>query len=1067
MKDAVLQSKLQAFEHFLIRIPSFPANKIDELRNCKDLKLLLRNYFEHSEFNLAVQIASPILHQEANKLFLTGNYDSRDATKVFKSLLKYFIRMATRSTPFGVFAGVSIGSISDNTNLTPETFLEAEGHFRIDAQYSCELGEIVAGDAVLSNYLKYYTNNTLYKIHDQFRYVKSTKMNGYRDYKLSSVQLTTVLKSIIKIATNGKDKPLLIDYLVGLGIARQDATGFVDELISEKILTSELDPKLTGDNMHVEQIRMLSDLLSRSHLDDRQYILEIVEKFRILQQSLDRLNNLSIKLVEQNWIRQLQDDALKIIPNYNGKNVLQVDLRRKFKSVVLDRKIISAVAEGIEIMSRFTVRMKDDEIANFKKAFLERFESQEVPLTIALDPESGIGFPPRPASQNITGQFLDDIIIPDRHFSDEPPNWHNSLHTFWYDTITAANFSKMYEVNLQEVDISRFPPTLDKLPITISVMLSLLDASERLISLNSISGSSALNIQSRFSMVEKGMIPFLKTISDTEAEKFSGAVIAEIIHLPLDRLGNVTLRPVIREYEIPLVSQSSVQPDHQIRIDDIMISVKHNRLVLRSKSLKKEIVPRLSNAHNYTSANLPIYYFLCKMQTQGLQQSLNIDMGLIAGLTDFIPRIRHKNIIISPAIWNLKRADYEHLLELKGAELLQSLTHYRERFHIPRYFICPENDNELLIDSSEDLSAEIFVSILKKAQLTKIMEFLFDTRVAPVRNGADVFTNQIILSFKNISSPDLPIEKDKFEIHEMANSKTRKAIIGDEWAYFKIYVGFATADKILIEDIFPLALKLSQQGAIKKWFFIRFSDPGFHLRIRFQLSDTYLLGQLISSINRRLKKYVISNMISTIQMETYNREIERYGPNTMELAEELFHYDTEMCIEVIKLTNAIPSPYLRWAAAIVSIDSYLNLFAIDLDTKLSVCVEQVDAFSTEFGASKSLTQQFEKKYKDNESDIISLLENAPKDKLAAKVLKSIEKKNRKIKSLVPKIVASGKPIGILRLVVSYIHMDINRLFTSKNRSNEYFAYYFLEKVYKKKKNKTSREILKSNADIKG
>jgi thiopeptide-type bacteriocin biosynthesis protein len=85
---------------------------------------------------------------------------------------------------------------------------------------------------------------------------------------------------------------------------------------------------------------------------------------------------------------------------------------------------------------------------------------------------------------------------------------------------------------------------------------------------------------------------------------------------------------------------------------------------------------------------------------------------------------------------------------------------------------------------------------------------------------------------------------------------------------------------------------LKQNQLVSHWFFIRYSDPDFHLRIRFYLPDIHNIDKVISQIHKSLQNYFQIGLIRKIQYDTYNREIERYGENTMDLSEQIFCADS-------------------------------------------------------------------------------------------------------------------------------------------------------------------------------
>ena len=121
---------------------------------------------------------------------------------------------------------------------------------------------------------------------------------------------------------------------------------------------------------------------------------------------------------------------------------------------------------------------------------------------------------------------------------------------------------------------------------------------------------------------------------------------AEIVHLPQQRTGNVLMRPVLREYEIPFLGRSSVDPAYAIPVSDLMVSVRNNTVLLRSKRLNKFIIPHLSNAHNFSFGALSIYKFLCDLQSQNIMTNVGFSWGPLESETLYLPRVTYKNILM-------------------------------------------------------------------------------------------------------------------------------------------------------------------------------------------------------------------------------------------------------------------------------------------------------------------------------------------------------------------------------------------------------------------------------------
>ncbi len=282
----------------------------------------------------------------------------------------------------------------------------------------------------------------------------------------------------------------------------------------------------------------------------------------------------------------------------------------------------------------------------------------------------------------------------------------------------------------------------------------------------------------------------------------------------------------------------------------------------------------------------------------------------------------------------------------------------------------------------------------------------------------------------------------------------RNFILGDEWCYFKIYTGYKTADLILTEAVKPLLETLFYDKIIDKWFFIRYSDPDFHLRLRFKLNDTSLLGELVLRINKVIKPYIENRLIVKFQTDTYTRELERYGENTIEYAETIFYYDSNMTVHFLDMIEGDKGERIRWLFAIKAVDELLNDFKYSENQKFELLNRLQFGFGSEFGMNKNLKVQIDRKFRNERISITNiLLENKDTDDLDFKTLfKLIHNRslsNAKIVESITKMKNNNQLIlEIDDLLSSYIHMMLNRIFKSKQRFNELIIYSLLYRFYK-------------------
>jgi thiopeptide-type bacteriocin biosynthesis protein len=103
-----------------------------------------------------------------------------------------------------------------------------------------------------------------------------------------------------------------------------------------------------------------------------------------------------------------------------------------------------------------------------------------------------------------------------------------------------------------------------------------------------------------------------------------------------------------------------------------------------------------------------------------------------------------------------------------------------------------------------------------------------------------------------------------------------------------LYTGTKTADAILKNEMIDYVREMLKNNIIDKWFFIRYSDPDFHIRLRLQLKETRSFTCIFNRFFEYFQPIVNADLVWNIECDTYKREIERYGANTISLVEKLF-----------------------------------------------------------------------------------------------------------------------------------------------------------------------------------
>lgn len=273
--------------------------------------------------------------------------------------------------------------------------------------------------------------------------------------------------------------------------------------------------------------------------------------------------------------------------------------------------------------------------------------------------------------------------------------------------------------------------------------------------------------------------------------------------------------------------------------------------------------------------------------------------------------------------------------------------------------------------------------------------------------------------------------------------ENRKFGPGTEWLYLKIYTGIKTSDLILEETIQSLPEYFRENNYISKWFFIRYHDPKSHLRIRFYLNNTEDYPNVLKKINEELQEFVDSGEISNISIETYSREIERYGKNTIEDAETLFYKNSEFTLLCL--------PYDDEDKIIFSIfymNEILDKLNLEIQEKLTWIQNFNGAFKEEFNADKNLNSQLDKKYRKFKLKLIDFIESDEFSDERNAIISHVEECVSVLQNMLRHHQNQSLEIPLQSFFQSIFHMNINRLFVSNQRLFEMVIYDYLLRYYK-------------------
>lgn len=733
---------------YILRTPLLPINYFFDLSSSPDIisDEKFKEILKDKKIIEGIFLASPTLYFQIEKFLKDEiiNIDKKERLK--NSVLKYISRMCSRCTPYGLFAGCSVGEYSDLTNILLSNSQKYMRHTRLDMNYVVFLSYEMLKNDDIKKKLKFFPNSSLYKVNDKYRYIEYYYKKNNRHYDIVAVEASQYLDKIIQNSKNGLFIEEAIALITDKDIDNETAYEFIEELIDSQVLVSELEPSVTGTEFFSQLRNILNERAPNNlYLN---FINTIEEKLNNIDLNIGNDIN---EYIDISQIIQEREDY-----KYDLKYLFQCDLVLSNEQNTINRIITKEVLSTIYFLNKIRKKRNKSNLDNFKESFYERYEGHEVPILQVLDPEIGIGYG-KNSQSNDDNPLIDDLFI------SQPFDYKDAQEIKWstIDKIIQKKIIKSIELHQQVIkiddsDFSFLPDiSIDELPDTISFMLEIIkEENNHKIKFSGGGGGSGANLLARFCHADQKIHEYVNEIISIENN--SDKIIAEIVHLPEARVGNILSRPDLRSFEIPYLARSLKPKENQISLDDITVSIKNNKIFLKSKLYNKEIIPKLTNAHNYSNSNsLPIYNFLCDLQSQSVNNLTGVffDLSVFENLYKFIPRIEYNNVILSYATWILEADDYKSLINSKNIDDLKyEIEKLKSKFNLPDYILLSDGDNELLINTNNISYVKMFVDVIKNRLFIKLNEFIFLSKDSIVKDKkGNHFTNEVIMTFTKIN----------------------------------------------------------------------------------------------------------------------------------------------------------------------------------------------------------------------------------------------------------------------------------------------------------------------------
>lgn len=871
--------------------------------------------------------------------------------KVQFTVWKYFNRARFRATPYGLFAAVGMGILGYDRQAAIVLSDKTEVKSFIDWPYKDTEALSYTFEDLFRENKKVFANSSYYRSSADLRYLSFTEGR----FELSDVGYSDFLETVLKYCTKPVSVQAVIAYLKQQ--PQSMLSGSIPEILEEMIVLQLL---FTEKDAHIIGTDFFERRGIENDRDKPQYLIPV-------QYAISGS-------ISESIFRHLPKLAYKL-----------------------------AALNGIQ---------ESDDLTHFKKQFQQKFEGNEVPLMVALDPELGIGYGNLEQTANnddLIEKLLSLLNMPEK----EPP-----AKRYLLDHADNNCFNGVPEIDLDKL-FQRLPENSHvHLPNTFPALVKVVDDK---IVLESMGGATANSLLGRFSIADESIETHCKQIAELEAKANPDVLFFDVAYMSEAKVDNINRRKQIYPFTLSILQyDTSAEP---LTLDDIQVSIKGNHIVLRSKSRNKRLVPRIASAYNHTRSDLSLFRFLCDLQYQGIHTRLGFATETYFPKQRYYPRITYKNIIVSPSQWAVK----EDFIKDK------SLKEYLDEIQVSRYFTAGTADQTLLFDKNCPQDMQMLAFELGKKKKLFLKEALLPKNPVIKDRQGNGYTAEMILTMYHEHRVYEPFPMD---MAKEVSSVSLPAIIapGNDWLYWEIFCHPVRANKILTDKIAPFIDAHSEK--IEQWFFIRYNEGGPHIRLRIRLKDRQDYCRLEGAFSESLAPELQSGVVTDLRICTYKRETERYGADLMIRVEQHFHKDSEYVLSLLD-TILDDRELYRFCSETVHHLRVGNIFP--QETWEQLIAEGFEAFRQEHKITPAEIKLLNAEFPLYRKITLTKLNGAQSDK------------QQLFRQSFRDILLQCHELRRVKLFRDLLHMHVNRLFPENPRTHEMVFYYLLVRELKRTK----------------
>jgi lantibiotic biosynthesis protein len=879
----------------LLRATAVSAGEVPDrwpdLNDAEDCRPWLRDVWAQPRLARAIRHASIGLANQVDAICAGAVVSDKQTRRAAMSVVRYVLRAAGRHVPFGLFAGVAPVTLGA-TALT-RWGDDHRSAVRVDAQW---LGDVVArleaSTELLDKLDVVFTNLAVQRGDDLEAPAGATRV---------MIRYTRPIQAVREAAKSSIRFGVLIAELAGIfpTVPESKVRAMATSLLRQGFLITGLRAPMTI----ADPLAYVVHRLRAADAGAIPAVAPILFDLEAVEAEIGRHNQADSSEAERATIRvKLVSRMREISPV--GRTLLAADLR-----LDCDVQVPEHVADELSRAATALIRLSRQPTGqaawrDYYTAFCDRYGINAlVPLADVLNPDAGIGLPATYPGSTATAA----LSGPSERDEELMAMAWEAMADGGREILLTDETIRSLTVGDPSIERS-IPPHVELAAQVRATSSEALERGDYTLAVHP--GQSAGTFTSRLAYLvpDAGLQDAYRGVP-TAVE---GALPVQLTFPPLyPHAENICRVPAYLPHVLSL-GEHRISDEGVVSVDDLAVAATRDGLQLVSISRQRVIEPQMFHALALEKQSPPLARLLAHL-SRGLGAAWHrFDWGPAAQQLAYLPRVRYRRSILSPATWRLNAEELP--MTADDDAWRETVACWRQRWACPATVELQDDDRSLPLTLTEPAHAAIVRAHLDRHGFATFIETANTDDLGWIGGHA----HDIAMPLVSTRSPSPAPAAAAARLVTNRSHGQMPASSAARWLYLKVHTHPERMNDLIDAELPRLLASLDQPA----YWFARYRSPHErdHLRLRLQARDAGQYASLLRAVGVWAENLQGRSKISRLVVDTYYPETGRYGHGpAMVSAEAVFVADSRLVATQLRhLPDTIISPTVLTAVNMLS-----------------------------------------------------------------------------------------------------------------------------------------------------